>query len=73
MEVQDETLIQRLIPENPELRKLMEDHLAFERRLDELNSLPYLTPEEDQEKKALQKSKLAGKDRIEVIIAPHRT
>ncbi|MDR3153482.1 MAG: DUF465 domain-containing protein [Deltaproteobacteria bacterium] len=73
MEVQDETLIQRLLPEHPELQKLMEDHLAFERRLEELNSLPYLTQEEDLEKKSLQKSKLAGKDRIEIIIAPYRT
>jgi uncharacterized protein YdcH (DUF465 family) len=32
-----------------------------------------LTPLEDQEKKVLQKAKLAGKDKIEMIIAPHRT
>jgi uncharacterized protein YdcH (DUF465 family) len=72
MEAQDETLIQRLLPENDELRKLMADHQAYERRLDELNSLSYLTQEEDLERKALQKSKLAGKDRIELIIAPYR-
>ncbi|MDR2611340.1 MAG: DUF465 domain-containing protein [Deltaproteobacteria bacterium] len=72
MEVQDESLIQKLLPENPELQKLVEDHRAFEKRLDELNSLPFLTQEEDQEKKSIQKSKLAGKDRIELIIAPFR-
>ncbi|MDR1036419.1 MAG: DUF465 domain-containing protein [Deltaproteobacteria bacterium] len=73
MEVQDETLIQKLLPENPELRQLMDDHLELEKRLGELNSLPYLTQEEDQEKRSIQKSKLAGRDRIELIIAPHRS
>jgi uncharacterized protein YdcH (DUF465 family) len=70
--MQDETLIRQLLPENPELKRLMDDHAAYERRLDELNNLPYLTQEEDEEKRSLQKSKLLGKDRIELIIAPHR-
>jgi uncharacterized protein YdcH (DUF465 family) len=73
MEVRDETIINKLIPENPELRRLMEAHKDFERRLEELNNQPFLTPLEDQEKKTIQKAKLAGKDKIELIIAPHRT
>ncbi|MDR1312967.1 MAG: DUF465 domain-containing protein [Deltaproteobacteria bacterium] len=72
MEVQDETLIRKLLPENPELKRLMDDHVSLEKRLDELNSLPYLTQEEDEEKRSIQKSKLAGRDRIELIIAPFR-
>ncbi|MDR1166390.1 MAG: DUF465 domain-containing protein [Deltaproteobacteria bacterium] len=72
MDPQDENLIARLSERNPELKKLMDDHLDFERRLDELNSLSYLTPLEDQERKNIQKAKLAGKDLIELIIAPHR-
>jgi hypothetical protein len=50
----------------------MDAHRAYEKRLEELNSLPYLTQEEDEEKRSIQKSKLAGKDRIELILAPHR-
>jgi uncharacterized protein YdcH (DUF465 family) len=72
MEAQDETLINQLIPQYPELKKLMDDHVEYEKRLDELNSLSFLTPQEDQEKKKIQKAKLAGKDKIELIIAPHR-
>jgi uncharacterized protein YdcH (DUF465 family) len=73
MEYHDENIINKLMPENPELRKLMEDHRDYEKRLEELNNQPFLTPMEDQEKKIIQKAKLAGKDKIELIIAPHRT
>ncbi|MDR2350194.1 MAG: DUF465 domain-containing protein [Deltaproteobacteria bacterium] len=73
METRDEHLINRLMPDHPELRKLMDDHREFEKKLREFNERPFLTPLEDQEKKVLQKAKLAGKDKIEMIIAPHRT
>ncbi|MDR2354259.1 MAG: DUF465 domain-containing protein [Deltaproteobacteria bacterium] len=72
MEPQDEILIQKLLPTNPELKKLVTNHNEFEKRLEELNSLPFLTPTEDHEKKSIQKAKLAGKDKIMLILAPHR-
>ena len=72
MEPADETLISRLIDQNPELRQLVNDHQDFERRLEEMNRRPYLSTEEDIERKRLQKAKLAGKDKIERILAPHR-
>ncbi|MDR2460850.1 MAG: DUF465 domain-containing protein [Deltaproteobacteria bacterium] len=73
MEAHDEILINKLMPQYPELKKLMDDHIEYEKRLDELNSLSYLTPKEDQERKVIQKAKLRGKDKIEFIIAPHRS
>jgi uncharacterized protein YdcH (DUF465 family) len=72
MEVSDERLIAKLIDQDPELKKLVEDHNDYERRLDEMNRRPYLSAEEDIERKRLQKAKLAGKDKIERILAPHR-
>jgi uncharacterized protein YdcH (DUF465 family) len=72
MEVSDERLIATLIDQHPELKKLVEDHNDYERRLDEMNRRPYLSTEEDIERKRLQKAKLAGKDKIERILAPHR-
>jgi uncharacterized protein YdcH (DUF465 family) len=72
MEAADERLIERLIDQHPELRRLVEDHNDFERRLDEMNRRPHLSTEEDIERKRLQKAKLAGKDKIERILAPHR-
>jgi uncharacterized protein YdcH (DUF465 family) len=72
MESQDEALIAKLLPDNPELKQLIEDHRGYERTLEEMTRRPYLSTEEDLEKKRLQKAKLAGKDRIERILALHR-
>ena len=72
METRDEKLIASLIPQNEELRQLMENHDRYENQLVELNKRPYLTTEEALEKKVLQKQKLAGRDRIEAILAEYR-
>ena len=72
MEAQDEALIARLLPENPELQQLVESHRNFEKRLDELNKLLHLNIDEEQERKTIQKAKLRGKDKIERILSLHR-
>ena len=50
----------------------MDEHHEFERRLEEFNRRPYLTAAESMERKRLQKLKLAGRDRIEQILAKYR-
>ncbi len=72
MERHDLDLIERFIDQDPELKRHMEEHEEFERRLEEFNRRPYLTSEETLEKKRLQKLKLAGRDRIEQILAKYR-
>jgi uncharacterized protein len=72
MEKRDEELIDRLIPENEELGKLVKEHKEFESQLDELKKRLYLSDEEDREKRRLQKLKLAGRDRIEQILRDYR-
>ena len=72
MEKKDEELIERLLPENKELRKLVAEHKEFESQLDELKKRLYLSDEENQEKKRIQKLKLAGRDRIEHILREYR-
>ena len=72
MEKRDEELIERLIPENEELRKLVAEHKEFESQLDELKKRLYLSDEENREKKRIQKLKLAGRDRIEQILKDYR-
>jgi uncharacterized protein YdcH (DUF465 family) len=72
MEAQDEALIAKLLPNNPELKQLVENHRTFEKRLDELNKLLHLNLDEELEKKTIQKDKLKGKDQIERILAQHR-
>jgi uncharacterized protein YdcH (DUF465 family) len=72
MEKRDEELIQTLLPHDPELRQYYEEHLTLEQQLAEFNRKVYLTPEQDLEKKQLQKRKLYGKDRIMQILDRHR-
>ncbi len=68
----DQDLIQRLTEENPRFRKLHEEHLFFEKKLQEYEDLSYLSPEEDLERKKIQKLKLAGKDEMESILRDFR-
>lgn len=72
MEERDLKLIKELLPQNEELRRLMEEHESFERQLSKFQQKKYLTPEEEIEKKRIQKLKLAGKDRIEAILSTYR-
>ena len=72
MEKWDEELIARLLPLDEELRTCVELHQGYEEQLEQLNQRPYLTTEETLERKRIQKLKLAGRDKIEAILAKHR-
>jgi len=72
MERQDLELIDQLMDRDPELKRYVEEHRDYEKQLDEFNRRPYLTTAETIERKRLQKLKLAGRDRIEQILAQHR-
>ena len=72
MEKEDLELIEELTAKDPELKKFWDEHLDFERQLDEFNKRPYLTAAETMERKRLQKLKLAGRDRMEQILAKYR-
>jgi hypothetical protein len=50
----------------------MEEHQALERDLEKYLAKRYLTPSEEVEKKRIQKLKLAGRDRMEEILADYR-
>jgi septum formation topological specificity factor MinE len=73
MEKQDQELIQKYLSIDPELKRGMEEHENYERKLEEWNRRVYLPPEEEMERKKIQKLKLAGRDRIEVILAKYRS
>jgi len=68
MEDYDRTLIERQFDANPRFRLLYEEHLLLEKELNNLNQKAFLTPEEEVEKKKVQKLKLAGKDEMERIL-----
>ena len=72
MEKQDELIISKYINSDEELKRYVDDHRRLESELEKFNKRVYLTPEEEMEKKKLQKKKLLGKDRILEILSRYR-
>ncbi len=68
MDTQVKELVEKLALENPELKALVEEHQSYESQLDEMGRRPYLSPEDDLERKRIQKAKLIAKDKIHQII-----
>jgi uncharacterized protein len=73
MEEKDEELIKSLLEREPDLRRYYEEHVDLERQLQGYQQKLYLSPEEEVEKKRLQKLKLAGKDKIMEILSRYRS
>ena len=72
MEQREEELIRQHADHDQELKALYEEHQQFKRRLESFREKPYLTTEEEMEKKRIQKQKLAQKDRMMAILARYR-
>lgn len=68
MEEQDLGLVQQLCDASPRYRRLYEEHVLLERELVVLDQQQYLSPEEEFQRKKVQKLKLAGKDEMEQIL-----
>lgn len=65
-------IISILRTENEEYKKIEEEHKKLEQTLDELNRKKYLTPDEDVERKKIQKQKLHFKDKMAELIRAHQ-
>jgi len=72
MDERDEKLIERLVVQDKELKRYLDEHIRFEKKLEEYNKKPYLTTEEEIERKGIQKLKLSGRDKIEKILSKYR-
>ena len=72
MEKRDKHLIEEHIKHDEELKKFVEEHIVFEKLLDELNEKVHLTPDEELKQKQIKKLKLAGRDKIEIILKKYR-
>jgi len=70
--VKEEAVVKILLESNEEFKKLYNEHLELEKKIAEFDSKHYLTPEEELERKRLQKIKLAGKDRMFEIIKEYK-
>ena len=72
MEV-DQGLLEKAKKDNPEFKKLFDDHLELKNKVDDLNKLKYLSAEQEIEKKTIKKQKLRYKDRMDQIISEYKT
>lgn len=68
MEEMDLAKVEWLVNENPRFRMLYEEHRLLERELEDLERRRYLTPEQELERRKIQKIKLAGKDEMQRIM-----
>ncbi len=72
VEVKEEVLVERLRVEDPEFQRWELEHRKLENTLMGYETHRYLTPEEEMERKRIQKLKLAAKDRMMEIIRRSR-
>ena len=68
MGLNPEEKMAELIARDPEFKALVEEHRLLDEKLKELDRKVYLLPEEEMERKRLQKLKLAWKDKIAQIL-----
>lgn len=73
IEVNEEAVRSRLRTEDPEYRKWEEEHENLEQTLVTFEAHRYLTPEQEVERKRIQKLKLAAKDRMMDIMRRSRS
>ena len=70
--VSEEAMAARLRVENTEFRQWEQEHHNLESTLQNLDSHPYLSPEEEMERKRIQKLKLAAKDKMMDLIRRYK-
>lgn len=58
-----------LVEKDPEFKALVQEHRRLDEQLKEFDRKVYLTPDEEIERKRLQKLKLAKKDKIAQLLA----
>jgi uncharacterized protein YdcH (DUF465 family) len=65
-------IVKILASESPEFKRLGEEHRHLEEKLSEYNGRVYLSPEEEMEKKRIQKLKLLKKDKMAELVREYR-
>ena len=63
-----EAIRDELMANNPEYRRLREEHIRYASQLDQLSSKTYLTEEDKLEEVRLKKMKLRVKDQMELLV-----
>ena len=68
----EDAIVEQLRRTNTEFRELEESHHRLDLELNDLQKRHVLTPNEEIEKKRIQKEKLATKDKLAEFIRLHR-
>ncbi|MEW6163038.1 MAG: DUF465 domain-containing protein [Nitrospirota bacterium] len=70
--MQEGKVVELLKKESEEFRRLTEEHRNLEGLLAKIDSKRYLTPDEEFERKRIQKQKLLKKDRMAELIREYK-
>jgi uncharacterized protein YdcH (DUF465 family) len=70
--LKEKEIVELLKKENQEFQRLSEEHRNLDGLLAEIDSKRYLSPEEEIERKKLQKQKLLKKDRMAEIVRKYK-
>ena len=70
--MKEQEIVERLMKENAEFKKISDEHHKLDEVLAEIDKKVYLTPEEEIERKKLQKQKLLKKDTMAEMIRQFR-
>ncbi len=68
----EQEIIEKLKEENAEFKKLIDEHHSLDAQLEEIDRKVYLTPEEELERKKMQKQKLLKKDQMAEFIRNYK-
>jgi len=69
---QDEDLKAHLLTSNEQFRSLAEQHAQLKKKIEEIESKPHVTGEDELEEHRLKKLKLHIKDQMNEILAQYR-
>jgi uncharacterized protein len=70
--LKEQEIREKLLKDSEEFRKLSDEHQKLDTLLAEIDRKVYLTPEEELERKTLQKQKLLKKDTMAEMIRVFR-
>ena len=72
-EVSEESVRAKLRTQDPEFQQLEQEHRQLDQKLMAFETHVYLSPEEEFERRRLQKLKLAAKDRLTDMIRRYKS
>jgi hypothetical protein len=70
--VKEEEIVEVLKKKSAEFKKLTEEHRNLEELLARIDNKRFLTPEEEVERKTIQKKKLLKKDKMAALVRAYK-